>query len=1145
MMAAADLTPKPPLPKMATSRVNDALSLDVDRLSSQPRMFKKHKVLPHPRKDIPGGMQRSAPRKYDLEIKTPPSSRSLGPHGSRPLRPQPPKRAAAGPEPPPTPPAHSRTSSSSHSVKLTSPTYVSSPLQSAENVSSRLPTTPTNQQTPPTPNLTPDRTPPGPSERHAKPRPPVNDRIPSKLTVDSRTESFRTAPENPYSSEDEDDGRSTLRPILPSAKTSQSTVRQVNGDGKPKPQPVGLGLGLESSPEEEDLTPRTRGEFNAFDGEWANGGASGSEVEEEWDYNLGRNVTVKKRLHITQPNDVREEVIDDTTVTPTKATKALRSISLQESLLVYPARRVISDQLPVQTPPSNSESSISIDFKRSSIMSTKSTTSTVVEAILVEAAPQRRKTLRHVRKQITLRDSASDLSPASSAPTSVSAAFEDTRRPRLSNKAGDLPRESYASIGTTNSISSRKARREVWKNGGIPVVIVPERRTSVKSTSKEPSLRSTSSRSKKSPSQSSIQVSQVSKSKENIPHFERQPRRSRTLSESDGSRSGDQRTIDFPPTIPTRASSLSAPTSRNASRTGSLTAESLRAHNAFQVQQAHHALQKANQALEKLSIDTRQSGNNSSTNNRRDKVDKPSSKALAVAQPIRPSQPSHVERTAERTNPEVTILRAPSIESTKSKEARQQQQAHQEHNPDEDPGHRLSVDRYGDPFFGKRLSVQNTPFSLASVDTTATSHASHAEVSEAMAVNIYPHQNKSVMIVDHSAKPSESSSLERYRSSDTDTPTIRATDVDSVIPHTPPQQFSMNDVDSPLRNPRAPPEPPAIKFIPATPSGLTPTVEKQKMMGNYFEMAQEKPKRSMSLLRQTLTRRRTSDYGPSASRPPGFLTRTFSLTRSGSKKGRDSWADDSTRPGLRRHSSDDRPKDENRLHPFWQPAYLEDETSSSEDEEWYDEAAEGRMYKYPPVDNRPALPRRSISARMKRTFAILPARDDYDYDEDHHHHGRRIAPERRTIRRTPSGNLRVMKFRRSMESLPRIELNDGRPYTAPEHEESNGHAGPSRHLKFWRSPSLSKRRVLNRKRSSDSVKKSGSGFLPALGKRMNFPRRLSERRREKRTQELRRMISGPREVRDGVGDVIRRTSYRDTYYQQQQQQQQQQQFSSF
>ncbi|KAK3373398.1 hypothetical protein B0T24DRAFT_528810 [Lasiosphaeria ovina] len=1101
---------KPALSKMGTSQLRDPFGADSGRLGTQPRMFKKHKVLPHPRKDGQLGIQPSGPRKLDVGTKAL-LSRSSGPPGSSP-RSQKSIRAGGGPEPPPTPPAHSRTSSSSHSVKLASPTYVSSPLQSAENVSSRPPATPTNQQTPPTPNLTPDRTPPGPSERRAnKPRPPISDRIPSKVTIDSRTESFRTAPENPYSSDDEDDGRSTLRPIIPSAKTSQSTVRQVSAEVKTKPQPIGLGLGLESSPGGE-LTPKTAKEFNTFDGEWGEGGGSSSEVEEEWDYNLGRNVMVKKRRPTKQASGFKDEVFEDqATVTPTNATKALRSISLQESPLVYPSRRVVSDQLPARTAPSNSESSISIDLRRSSIMSTKSTASTVVEAILVETVPQRRKTLRHVRKQITLRDSSSDLSPASSAPTSISATVDDSRRPRLSStKVGEAPRQSYTSINSVNSVSSRKARREVWKNGGIPVVVVPDRRSSVKSNSKEPSLRSASSRkSKRSQSLNSVSASQVSKPKDNVPMFERPVRRSRTLSESDGSRSGDQRTIDFPPPIPTRSSSLSAPTSRNASRTGSLTTESLRAHNAFQVQQAHHALQKAHEEIETLQGETPLLERDDNTHDGQ--------------QSDRESTETPLPIQVERPQPEVTIQRVPSTESKKSRDEPQPQSSN-EPEVNEDHGHRLSVDRYGDPFFGKRLSVQNTPFSLASVDTTGTSHA---EVSEAMAVNIYPHQNKSLMIVEHSARPSESSSLERYKTSETETPTIRAIDVDSGngIPVTPPQTFSMDDVDSPLRNPRAPPEPPSLQFIPATPSGLTPTTEKEKMLGNFFEMAEEEPKRGLSLLRRTLSRRRTSEYGPSPSRPVGLLTRTFSLSRS-IRKGREGEKDE--RPGLRRHSTaDDGPADENRLHPFWQPAYIED--SDSDPEDWYEETPVDRTYKYPTIDNRPALPRRGLSARMKKTFAILPSRDEYEDTS-----ATRDAPERRTIRRTPSGNLRVMKFRRSMESLTRLPLHDGRPYTAPEQRDGGG-----RHLRFWRSPSLSRAASGPKKRASaESVKKSGSGFLPTLGKRINFPRRMSERRRTKRTEELRRMISGPREVRDGVGDVIRRTSYRETYYEQQQKQQQ-------
>jgi hypothetical protein len=211
--------------------------------------------------------------------------------------------------------------------------------------------------------------------------------------------------------------------------------------------------------------------------------------------------------------------------------------------------------------------------------------------------------------------------------------------------------------------------------------------------------------------------------------------------------------------------------------------------------------------------------------------------------------------------------------------------------------------------------------------------------------------------------------------------------------------------------------------------------------------------------------------------------------------------------------TDSGPADESRLHPHWRPAYYDDSASESEDELVY-ETSGGRTFRFPRIDNRPSQPRRSLSARMKKTFAILPARHDDSAEE------LRDPLARRTIRRTPSGNLRVMKFRLSLESMPRLLPNDRRPYTAPDDGGSR-----VRQFRFWRSP----------KSSADSFRRSG--LLPALGNKINIPRRMSERRRERRNQELRRMISGPREVRDGVGDVIRRNSYRETFEQQERQQQ--------
>ncbi|KAK4153903.1 hypothetical protein C8A00DRAFT_14920 [Chaetomidium leptoderma] len=1087
------------LPSMGTSHANFALGVDSAGLGSHPRAFKKHKLLPHPRKE---DLQRSAPGRYSLGSEASLSQNGVSPAPGR----QRANRVGKGPEPPPTPPAHSRTSSASHPADPSTPKYAGTPLSSTDDVGSRPLVTPTDQQTPPTPNLTPDGTPPGPAASQGPRRPPISARNSSKVTTGSRAESFITARENPYSSDD-DDGRLTVRPALPSANTSQSTVRQVNREKRSASQPVGLGL---SSPVD-DTTPRTAREFSKFDGEWASGEAGANEVQRDWDHNLMRNVTVRKRRPTRAREIPNQEIIDDRAVTPTNATRALRSMSFEESPIIYPSRRVVSDRLPTRAAPPNSESSSSIDIKRSSIMSTRSNASTVVGAIFVETAPQRRQTLRHVRKKIALRDSGSEISPASSAPTSVSPAVDDRRQrhePSVS-KAGEAVRESYASTATCNSISSRKARRSVWKSGGVPVIVIPDRRSSVKSNSKSPSLRSTSSR--RSRSFSSVPISQPSKSGEHVPLFERPQRRSRALSESDGSRAGDERTMDFPPVIPTRSSSLSAPTSRNTSRKGSLTAASLTAHNMFQAQQAHQALQKASRELDKLYNRSQPSNDGDKPRDRKDA--------------------DHAAVKTGRRQPPVSIERAPrdKLSELGGSPTQTNRDSHRESSG-------LGVDRDGDPFFGKRLSVQNTPFSVASVETTGTSHA---EVSEAMAVNIYPHQSKSVVLVDHSAKPSESSSLEQYKSSAPSIPVLKTTGVNGGVPVTPPQQFSVDDVDSPLRNPRAPPQPPAINFIPATPSGLTPTTEKEKQLGNYYEMTAEKSKRSMSLLRRTLTRR-TAEYGPSPARPVGLLTRTFSLSRN-IRRRTDGWAE---RPKMKRRSTaDSMPADETRLHPFWRPAYASDDESCSssdeydededEDEHAEDEDAD-RTYRYPPIDNRPSLaPRRRLSDRIKRTFAILPLRNNNDDDGEHYPATAHDAPDRRTIRRTPSGNLRVMKFRRSMESLTARPRGGDGPSYYPPRAQTGG-----RYTRLWRSLSL-KARSSMRGRGEERVGGGGGGggggsgggggrfFPPGLGDRINFPRRLSERRREKRTQALRGKISGPREVRDGVGDVIRRNSWRD------------------
>lgn len=1090
----------------------DSSSSTID--STGRRALRRHKNLPHPQASKPSVAAYNPRARNGITVDTKTScSESSSQLASLPSQP----RRSGGPDLPPTPPAHSRTSSSSHSVQPSSPTCVETPTQSSSNLSAvRTPGTPPNQRSPPTPDVTPPR-----QARRAKPfRPLLSERIPSKATTatDSRTASFITAREEPYSSDEEK--RSTLRPPT-SRRTSQNTVRQPSNSKQTKP--IGVGLGLELS-SDDNLTPRTKQEFGAFDGEWGAGGGSEGEVEQEWDDYLFRNVTVRKQRPKKKmdeedaPKNRVAEVVDDVTVTPTPATKALRVMSLHENRRLAsppkgPRAMPLRENLRMaSTPPGTPErtkrwSSAPIvdssvnnnDARRFSGMSSRSTVSTIVEAILVDTPPRKHKTLRHVKKHTALRDSRPQSSPSGSTANLINLNGA-VQPPRFRTDVDASRTDSYASSATINSLTSRKARRDVWKSGGIPVVVIPDRRASMHPTG-SPSLRSTSSRrSQRSNSLSSAPVSNTTTARENPPNASRSFRRGRAtvMSAADGSLPGDQRTLDYPPIVPLRTSSLSAPTSRNnsrsnsrssslvGSRTGSLTADSLKLHNALQAAQEQ---QTKKQPVPKVTVER------------------------APFVPDVEYIPAESEHSGQRHLPAIS-----SVVSHKEKDV---------------SDHRPLVDQHGDPFFGKRLTAHTTPFSIASVDTNGTHSA--AEVSEAMAVNIYQHKNRSVLMVNHPSKAFDTSPLQKENSATIDDtakqfapvpqrPSITTTGPDGE-PATPPQPLLPIDiVDSPLKNPRAPPLPPAIKFTPATPSGLTPAAEKMKLMGNYFETVnvEKRP----SLVRRAFSLRRNSESG---SARPTFLSRTLSLTRNGRKYTAENPDAESGMDAVRHQypTIEDSPPDEARLHPFWRPAYAPFGFDSEDDEDWVRDIPDDvdQIYQYPVADSRPTAPRRSLSARMKHTFAILPITSDEHYKSAGSH-----APERRTIKRTPSGNLRVTRHRDSYSSLrwpghdrppsPRRRHRDdekekgGRPSTAPN--------------------SRPNRRAWGVEKQTDA---RGRRFFPGWQDKIGqmgisgLQRRISEKRRERRSEELRQKISGPREVRDGVGEVIKRDSYHGPSYQ--------------
>ncbi|QSZ36729.1 hypothetical protein DSL72_006612 [Monilinia vaccinii-corymbosi] len=970
-------------------------------------LLKRHKILPRPREGRPPDLY-SQPT--TLKSRDPSSSAepraSFVPNSdiSNPRMLKHTSKKIGAPLLPPTPPAHSRQSSGDSNVLVI-------PAPVGDSDAQSTPSTPTIQQNPPTPDVTPPRAMPPLAFRPAL----------TKSRHPSRTDSFRTAPEN--LSSDEDEG-STVRPQILSVKPSEAEVFRI-----PR-KDVGLGLGLESD-NEDSATPKakkesSRLEFGAFDGEWGipPEDVSEGEVEWEWDDNLMRNVTVRRHHDGSMSFDeeaANEEVVEDNPISPTKATKVQRGVPLQENFEHHRLEQdSVESSLKSGTWPrlrkDTTQSPIMPDTRRFSTISGRSTTSTVVEAFVVDVTPSRMRTLRHTKKQIGLRDFSSK-STLSSAPASEKSSEQYHRLVRKAERIPERHEGSLTSNATPSITSSHKSRRKVIREGGVPVVVIPDRISSAKS-SKPPSLRSTSSRrTKRSNSPKSAPLSQSSKTNEPGYFDFIPPSRKRTTSESAGS-SNSVRTIDYPPSIPTRKSSLSAPTSRNTSRAGSLTAESLKAHNTLQ------------------------------------------EKHFLKQEPVGFSRPITSEKENEPQN------NRPSMDHNLLS---------------------ISIDHQDERH--ARRSTQATPFSQSSYETTGTA-VTTAEISQAMAVSMVPHQNGSWTVVHRESEPS-SPILRRL----TTRPTVEVNGKTDDGPVTPPQQiYTMYGIDSPLRNPRSPPEPPAIKFIPPTPSDMSPGTAEERQLGFDFDAqpdeeyydrpSPDRLKRNFSLRRAFSNRRHSETIVPDV----GLLKRKFSL--SGRRKNSPTQASKpEANPSTHYPSVLDQPTDDSKLHPFWRPANFWDDLEDMDNDS--DEDEEDYFPEYHSPGNRRIISRHGLSGKLKRTFAILPlsyGNDDYVQ-----------APlDRKTMRRSPSGNaLRVVK-QRSNNALRReadqIVLREARP-------GEFGHGF-----------------------------KEGNGgrihTIPGLGLRIEYVglrglgKKLSERRREQRNAKLRATISGPSGLRNGVDEIL-------------------------
>ncbi|KAI9891393.1 MAG: hypothetical protein M1814_002712 [Vezdaea aestivalis] len=652
-------------------------------LTRNTSLLRKHKILP-----------RRTPGQYpDHSYLYSPSTSSLESEESTSSSPH--LLASLATDLPPTPPSN-RTSgivTTSHQI----------------NGSNTL--TPPIHKSPPTPDDTPPRQ--SLARTHLK-------SVQALRHAASATESFRTAVEEQPASEAGESSIVSHRPgVLNHAINMTGRARE-----------VGLGLGLES--EVDFLAPRSPElvDVVSFQGNWGQDlvevGRRETISDQDWAANLMKNVTIRKKRRDRRlsPPSTRSSLEMD-------PRQLHRGLSLRERIERKKGNEETASMEnfaeTISWPRERLESPVQLDIFDADVrrFSGVSSNSTVVrEAIVVNPAPSRQRTLRHSRKNVELRGEASkEPDPDADMRTSH----------RLKYREGRLPERNFHFVGDLEA-------------DNIPVVVIPERQSSLRRKAAF-----TLDRHLRSQSTASAARNRVNQGG----YFDMTSRKRRNLSES-GLQQDSVRTVDFPPTIPKRSSSLSAPTSRANSRAASMTSASLHS---------------------RPNIDS----------------------------DFIPRQPSPDEKLTQ----ELAATPEPIIEALVVRPA----------------------------------SVQKTPFSIASSTPEAL------EVSQARAVNFYPHTNHSVnLVIQTNSRPTTSVAGSSHPQMDPSTPPLRARGIGL-------------EVDSPLKNPRRPPEPPQFMVIPPTPanSASPPKPTKDFSTDCKPELERSDSKGPLSRVRRALSQRNRSD----------------------------------------------------------------------------------------------------------------------------------------------------------------------------------------------------------------------------------------------------------------------------------------------
>ncbi|KAJ6131484.1 hypothetical protein N7523_001190 [Penicillium sp. IBT 18751x] len=563
--------------------------------------------------------------------------------------------------------------------------------------------TPRRPSKPPTPDVTPPRA-------NSAKRPTLNNFV--HLSSSSRADSFQTACESVSSDGDmETLGRSSsiaskkIRPrVLSSRRTLSNEVRAKLTYAKESPQI--------SQPHSE--TEYETG-FESFDGEWTSPKGDGSPTP----------LAGKRKGSETRNRPGQKQATDNETLDVQHLNASLmREKSLRDHVHITPGP-AITPSMEQFREDIGWPSSYDPPFRGLSSTST-------VEAMIIDSPRQAQRCLRHTEKRNSLRSASSPITKSERTSTT---SHTDSQR-RLVHKAARISESDRRSISSDVSFSVKTASSAppscVTR---IPVVVVPERKSSLKSgPNSQVSSRQNSQRSNQRPPVTSKSPADALQ--------QRQRAMSDSVPASSRGSSSRGRFLGRP-VIPSRSSSLSAPTSRTNSRTASLTSESLRSHT--------------------LAMDLE-------LQKRRDQ------------QPVSP--PRHNILGVHSSG----LLEPPKL-----------------------PG--LVVTSSEDVATLRPPSLPYTQWSIPS------SSPGPVEIHEAKAVSLFPHNNRSLLLVDQRV-PGELQPVRVFQDGITDR---------EAFPQTPvaPIGTALMLVHSPLKNPRPPPKPPIGKPLPPIPTQKNQAVDHQ------------------------------------------------------------------------------------------------------------------------------------------------------------------------------------------------------------------------------------------------------------------------------------------------------------------------------